>query len=74
MRLIAGVTLAAAMVLTSVASHARGAPSSSFVPRGPEPHSSLSDKHGTKGSSHKNAHHGNWGARKHAASHSPNTH
>jgi hypothetical protein len=35
----------AALLLFGSVSHARGTPSSSFVPRGPEPHASLNDKH-----------------------------
>jgi hypothetical protein len=48
----------AALLLFGSLSHARGTPSSSFVPRGPEPHSSLSDKH----HSIKNKHSGSQGA------------
>jgi len=70
MKIVVGVTLAAALTLASFASHARG-PASSFVPRGPEPHSSLSDKHGTKGSSHKQPRHGNVATHKRAPSHPP---
>jgi hypothetical protein len=71
MKIVLGVTFAAALTLASFASHARGPAPSSFVPRGPEPHSSLSDKHGTKGSSHKQPHHGNTSIHKHAPAHSP---
>jgi hypothetical protein len=61
MKVIICVTTAAALLLFGSMSQARGAPSSSFVPRGPEPHSSLSDKHhsiknkhsGSQGGAHK---------------------
>jgi hypothetical protein len=61
MKLMIGVTATTALLLFGSTSHARGTPSSSFVPRGPEPHSSLSDKHhsiknkhaGTQGAAHK---------------------
>jgi hypothetical protein len=64
MKFIIGVTASTALLLFGSASHARGTPSSSFVPRGPEPHSSLSDKHhsiknkhaGSQGAAHKGAH------------------
>ncbi|HEX3912371.1 MAG TPA: hypothetical protein VHW71_02590 [Steroidobacteraceae bacterium] len=52
MKIIGGILLAAALMLFSVASDARGTPSSSFVPRGPEPHASLSDKHHAHHSAH----------------------
>ena len=71
MKIVVGVMLAAALILASFASHARGPATSSFAPRGPEPHSSLSDKHGTKGSSHKQPRPANTAAHKHAPSHPP---
>jgi hypothetical protein len=58
MKATACVAAAAALLLFGSLSHARGTPSSSFVPRGPEPHSSLSDKH----HSIKNKHAGSQGA------------
>jgi hypothetical protein len=45
MKRILCVMATAALLAFGSLSHARGTPSSSFVPRGPEPHSSLSDKH-----------------------------
>ena len=45
MKRILCATAAAALLAFGSLSHARGTPTSSFVPRGPEPHSSLSDKH-----------------------------
>jgi hypothetical protein len=71
MKAVVGLTLMTVLVLASAAGHARGAAPSSFVPKGPEPHSSLSDKHGTKGSSRKQSHRGNTTTHKHAPSHSP---
>ena len=52
---------AAALLLFGAASHARGARTSSFAPRGPEPHVSLSDMHHSsksrgQGTLHKSAH------------------
>lgn len=44
MKSIICVTATAVLLLLGSLGHAR-TPSSSFVPRGPEPHSSLSDKH-----------------------------
>jgi hypothetical protein len=69
MQTIVGITLAAVMALASSASHARGPAPSSFAPRGPEPHSTLANKHGTQRSSHKNSH-GNATGHKRVASHS----
>jgi hypothetical protein len=43
---------AAALLLFGSLSHARGAATSSFAPHGPEPHSSLKDKHHSKKSGH----------------------
>jgi hypothetical protein len=70
MKVIVGVTLAAALALAAGACLARGAAPSSFAPRGPEPHSTLADKHGTKGVSHKAAHHKAAAPHKGAVSHS----
>jgi hypothetical protein len=52
---------AAALLLFNASSQARGARTSSFAPRGPEPHVSLSDIHHSsktrgQGASHKSAH------------------
>jgi hypothetical protein len=65
MRATICVTAGVTMLLFGSVSHARGTPPSSFVPRGPEPHSSLSDKHhsikgkhsGSQGAAHKGDHH-----------------
>jgi hypothetical protein len=64
MKAIICVAATTALSLFGSLSHARGTPSSSFVPRGPEPHSSLSDKHhsiknkhsGSQGAAHKSGH------------------
>jgi hypothetical protein len=59
MKTILCVVATAALLTFGALSHARGTPSSSFVPRGPEPHSSLSDKHHSiksKSASHAAAH------------------
>jgi hypothetical protein len=56
MKLPAGVMLAAALMFLSAACQARGQPTSSFAPRGPEPHATLSHKNGVKKSSHKTSH------------------
>jgi hypothetical protein len=58
------ISASAALLLIGSVSHARGTPPSSFAPRGPEPHSSLSDKHhsikskhaGSQGAAHKSGH------------------
>lgn len=63
MKPIICITATAALLLWGGVSQAK-TPSSSFVPRGPEPHSSLSDKHhsrknkhsGSQGAVHKGAH------------------
>jgi hypothetical protein len=47
--------MAAALILAGGATSARGTKPSSFVPRGPEPHSTLADVHGRK-SAHKTLH------------------
>lgn len=48
MKRITCAAATAALLLFGSLSHARGAPTSSFAPRGPEPHSSLNDKHRSK--------------------------
>jgi hypothetical protein len=70
MKMIVRITLAAAMALAGSACPARGAAPSSFAPRGPEPHSTLADKHGTKSFSRKTAHHKASASHNRAASHS----
>jgi hypothetical protein len=52
MKRIICITATAALLLIASVSHARGTPTSSFAPRGPEPHSSLSDKHHSIKSKH----------------------
>ena len=52
MKRILCVTATVALLAFGSVCHARGTPSSSFVPKGPEPHSSLSDKHHSKKGSH----------------------
>jgi hypothetical protein len=47
------VMLAAALMLASAVCQARGPATSSFAPRGPEPHATLSHKNGVKRSAHK---------------------
>ena len=71
MKTILRVALAVAMVLAGGASLARGAAPSSFAPRGPEPHSTLADQHGTKGSLRKATHRKASAAHKPTASRSP---
>lgn len=56
MKLPAGVMLTAALLFVSAACQARGQATSSFAPRGPEPHATLSHKNGVKRSSHKTTH------------------
>jgi hypothetical protein len=73
MKMIVEVTLAAAMLFAGGICLARGAAPSSFAPRGPEPHSTLADKHGTQSSSHKAAHHKASAPHKRAASHPAKT-
>lgn len=51
-----GVVLSLTLLLGSGAAIASGPKTSSFAPRGPEPHSTLADKHGTHSSSHKATH------------------
>ena len=55
MKTVVIAAIAAAMFLAGGASFARGPAPSSFVPRGPEPHSTLADVHGRK-SSRKTSH------------------
>jgi hypothetical protein len=45
MKTFSCIMASAGLLLVGSVSHARGTPSSSFAPHGPEPHSSLSDKH-----------------------------
>jgi hypothetical protein len=71
MRRIFGFALVAALVFAGTDCQARGAASSSFVPRGPEPHATLADKNGRKSFAHRNSRHGVKGAPKHAVSGSP---
>jgi hypothetical protein len=79
MKRIICITATAALLLSGSVSQARGTPSSSFVPRGPEPHSSLSDKHhsikgkhsGSQGAAHKGGHNVNPKTRSHATRHTP---
>jgi hypothetical protein len=72
------VMASAALLLFGSASYARGTPTSSFVPRGPEPHSSLSDKHHSLKGKHSGAQGSHKGANKatsktanHATGHTP---
>jgi len=71
MKTIARITLAGVMALAGGVCLARGAAPSSFVPRGPEPHSTLADKHGTKSFARKPAHHKASPAQKRGASRPP---
>jgi hypothetical protein len=77
MKVIICVTATAALLLFGSVSHARGTPSSSFVPRGPEPHSSLSDKHHSIKNKHSGspsaAHKGGYKLTPKAASHVSHT-
>lgn len=79
MKIIAGIMLVAGSMLFGAAG--AHTPSSSFVPRGPEPHASLSDKHhahrsahGGKSTSSKAGHHGAAKARDGSKHHSANPH
>ena len=56
MKLPTGILLAAALMFVSAVCQARGQPTSSFAPKGPEPHATLSHKNGVKRSSHKTTH------------------
>jgi len=73
MKLPAIVMLAAALMFGSAICQARGQATSSFAPRGPEPHATLSHKNGVKRSSHKTTHSAKPAAVKHAG-HSASTH
>lgn len=73
MKLPAGVMLAAALMFVSAVCQARGQPTSSFMPRGPEPRATLSHKNGVKRSSHKTSHAAKPSVVKHAG-HSASTH
>jgi hypothetical protein len=67
MKTIVLTAMALAMILACSVSFARGAKPSSFVPRGPEPHSTLADVHGRK-SSHNSSHQKAGAVHKRAAS------
>jgi hypothetical protein len=71
MKGILGFALAAVLAFAGTDCQARGAASSSFAPRGPEPHATLADKNGRKSFAHRNGRHGFKGAPKHAVSGSP---
>ena len=73
MKLPAAIMLAAALILVSAVCQARGQPTSSFAPRGPEPHATLSHKNGIKKSTHKSSHTAKTTADKHTG-HSASTH
>jgi hypothetical protein len=73
MKLPTGVMLAAALLFVSAVCQARGQPTSSFAPKGPEPHATLSHKNGIKRSSHKTSHAAKPTAVKHAG-HAASTH
>jgi len=73
MKVPAGVVLAAALMFVSTVCQARGQPTSSFAPKGPEPHATLSHKNGIKRSSHKTSHAAKPTAGKHAG-HAASTH
>ena len=73
MNLPAGVVLAATLMLVSAVCQARGPQTSSFVPRGPEPHATLSHKNGVKKSYHKTTHSAKPSVVKHAG-HAASTH
>jgi hypothetical protein len=67
MKLPTTVILAAVLMFVSTVCQARGQATSSFAPRGPEPHATLSHKNGIKKTSHKTAHAAKPAAVKHAA-------
>ena len=81
MKQIICISATAALLLIGSVSHARGTPTSSFVPRGPEPHSSLSDKHhsikskraASQGAAHKTGHNATPKTGTHATSQKPHT-
>jgi len=73
MKLPAVIMLAAALVFVSATCQARGQATSSFAPRGPEPHATLSHKNGVKRPSHKTTHSAKPAPVKHA-SNSASTH
>ena len=73
MKLSTGIMLAAGLMFVSAVCQARGPATSSFAPRGPEPHATLSHKNGVKRSPHKTAHTAKPTAVKHAG-HSASTH
>jgi hypothetical protein len=75
------ISASAALLLIGSVSEARGTPPSSFAPRGPEPHSSLSDKHhsikskrsSSQGAAHKSGHNATPKTSTHATGHTPHT-
>jgi hypothetical protein len=71
MKVILGFALIAVLTLAGTDCQARGRATSSFAPRGPEPHATLADKNGRKSFAHRNSRRGNQGVQKHAASRSP---
>lgn len=71
MKVILGFALVAALMLAGADCQARGRATSSFAPRGPEPHATLADKNGRKSFAHGNSRRGYKGAQKHAVSRSP---
>jgi hypothetical protein len=73
MKLPAGVMLAVAFLFVSAVCQARGQATSSFAPKGPEPHATLSHKNGVKRSSHKTSHAAKPAVGKHAG-HPAGTH
>ena len=64
-----GVVIGLGLVLAGGGAHARGPATSSFAPRGPEPHSTLADKNGRHSSSHKASHRKPGAASKHGTQH-----
>jgi hypothetical protein len=64
-----GLVLGLSLFLASGGVYARGPATSSFAPRGPEPHATLADKNGRQGSSHKGSHRKPGGAAKHGPAH-----
>jgi hypothetical protein len=56
MKFLAGAMLVAVLMFQGAVCHARGKPTSSFAPRGPEPHATLSNKNGSRKSSHRTTH------------------
>jgi len=81
MKQIICISATAALLLIGSVSHARGTRTSSFAPRGPEPHSSLSDKHhsiknkhaASQSAAHKSGHNATAKTRTPATTHTPHT-